>query len=247
MRRKINPLAISYKRLALSLAISSLFGFSSINPAIGEPELLRTLTVTGQGIKRIPNSLAQVRTGVEVTGKTPAEVQQEVAKRTSAVVNLLRSKNVKQLQTTGVRLNPNYERSSEPSSQRVLTGYTATNTVSFDISVEKVSTLLDEIVKAGASRVDGISFTATPKAISTAKKEALQKASIDAREKADVVLNTLDLSSEEIVNIEVDGASIHSPDYSALEYSRGTNATASENIVSGNQTVKASVTLQISY
>ncbi|MCZ0905245.1 SIMPL domain-containing protein, partial [Microcoleus sp. HI-ES] len=88
---------------------------------------IRTLTVTGRGVEAIPTTQTQVRLGVEVQGKTAAEVQQEAARRSSAVVELLRSRQVEKLETAGITLNPIY---SYENNQQRLTGYTATNTVS---------------------------------------------------------------------------------------------------------------------
>ena len=243
----MSKLAISGKTLNKMLFIGSFLSLILINnSAIAESELLKTLTVTGNATESIPTSLAEVSLGVEIDGKTPTEVQKEVAERTSAVVNMLRLKDVEQLQTTGVRLSPKYERSSETSPQRILVGYIGTNTVSFRIPTDKVGALLEEAVKVGATRIDRVSFTATEKAIFNAKKEALRKASINARNRADVVLSTLNLSSNEIINIEVDNPSISRPSYSDVQYSRGEAAMAAP-IIGGEQTVNASVTLQISY
>lgn len=240
---------IPYKRWGVLLVISSLFSIMLLAPATAQPESLRTLTVTGNGIEKIATTLAEVRLGVEVRGKTSTEVQQEVADRTAAVVDLLRSEDVQQLQTTGVRLNPNYGQINEGDRQRVITGYTGTNIVSFQILTEQVGALLDEAVRAGASRIDGISFTATPEAISTAQKEALRKATMDARAKGEAVLETLDFTSKEIVNIEVDGASVSQPRRTlrAARTSSTAESAAITPVIGGEQTVTGSVTLQISY
>lgn len=225
-------------------AICSFLSLTLINPAIASEKLLPTLTVTGNGIERIATTLTQVRLGVEIQGKTATEVQQEVALRTSAVVDLLRSKDVEQLKTTGVRLQPNYDYSNN---QRRLLGYIGTNTVSFRLQTELVGTLLDETVRAGASRIDGVSFTATPEAISTAQKEALRKATIDAQAMADAVLNTLNLTSKEIVSIQVNEASVPQPKVIQAGLRSSADTQANTPIIGGEQTVRASVTLQISY
>ena len=243
----MSKLAISHRNLSKMLFISSFLSLILVsNRAIAESELLKTLTVTGNATETIPTSLAEVSLGVEINGETPTRVQQEVSRRTSAVINMLRSKDVEQLQTTGVRLSPKYEQSSETNSQRILVGYTGTNTLSFRIPTEKLGALLEEAVEAGATRIDRVSFTATQRAIFDTNKEALRKASINARDRADVVLSTLNLSSNEIINIEVDNASIDRPNYLDIQYSRG-EAISTAPIVSGEQTIKASVTLQISY
>ncbi|OKH35600.1 hypothetical protein NIES2119_20260 [[Phormidium ambiguum] IAM M-71] len=210
-------------------------------------QLMRTVTVTGRGVESIPATIAQISLGVEAQGKTAQEVQQEVARRSTAVVELLRSRNVEKLQTTGIRLNPNY--SFQNNVQR-LVGYTAVNTVSFRMDSDRVGNLLDEAVKAGATRIDGINFVATDSAIATAQEQALQKATQDAQRQADAVLRTLNLTRQEVVNIQVNGASppiafrvrAAAPpvgDIAVNEFSTP--------VAGGEQQVEASVTLQIRY
>jgi uncharacterized protein len=246
--KKLNgQFGIYYKRLGKLLIIGNLISLMLISPAIAQPELLKTITVTGNGMEQIVTTLAQVRLGVEIQGKTAIEVQQQVAQKTSAVVDLLRSKKVEQLQTAGVLLNPTYGQVDEKSGQVILTGYIGTNTVSFRVPIEQVGALLDETVKAGASRVDGVSFTATPEAIFTAKKEALRQASINAQDRADVVLNTLNLKSKEIIKIEVDDARVSSPNPLENQQFSVADSKMSTPIIGGEQTVEASVSLQISY
>ena len=241
---KIGRFTFPYQRLGIMLVICSFLSLTLIKPAMAEEKLLQTLTVTGNGIERIATTLTQVRLGVEIQGKTATEVQQEVAKRTSAVVDLLRSRNVEKLQTTGARLQPNYDYSNN---QRRLVGYIGTNIVSYELQTEQVGTLLDETVKAGATRIDGVSFTATPEAISSAQKEALRKATLEAQALADAVLQTLSLMPKEIVSIQVNEATVPPPKPIQVEQLSRAEAQVNTPIIGGEQTVRASVTLQISY
>ena len=229
------------------LVACNLLNLTLISSAIAQPEQLRTLTVKGNGTESIATTIARVQLGVEIRGKTAAQVQQKIATKTSAVVKLLRSQDVQQLQTTGIRLNPNYDRSDRNQTGTVITGYTGTNIVSFEASIEEVGNLLDEAVATGASRIDNISFTATPAAISAAKEEALRQASINAQEQAEVVLKTLDLEANEIVNIELDNANVDRPQPYAVEQFARSQSRASTPIIGGEQEVNAAVTLQISY
>ena len=50
-------------------------------------------------------------------------------------------------------------------------GYVGKNIVSFTVDIDKVSNLLNQSINAGASRIDRVSFTATPEAIAKAKKK----------------------------------------------------------------------------
>lgn len=229
-----------------SQAMATVLGIISIAlsaPAIAQEKILRTLTVTGQGQEMILTSLTQVQLGVEIKGQTAAEVQQEVARRSSAVVELLRSRGVEKLQTTGIQLQPAYDYSNN---QQRLVGYVGANIVSFRLPIEQVGNLLDEAVKAGATRIDSVSFTASDSAIAAAQKQALQLATEDAQQQADTVLSTLNLTRKEIVNIQVNGASTPPPQpLMAREAARMDSATTP--VIGGEQTVSASVTLQISY
>lgn len=227
-------------------AMAGVLGFVMLawsNPAIAQERLLRTLTVTGQGIERIPTTLTQVQLGVEVQGKTAAQVQQEVARKSAAVVELLRSRNVEQLQTTSIQLNPVY---SYENNQQRLIGYSASNTVSFRMPTEQAGTLLDDAVAVGATRIDSIRFTAPESAVSTAQKQALREATQDAQQQADAVLNALNLTRQDIVNIQINGAT-PPPPMPMLDRAEFVAQNVATPIIGGDQEVQASVTLQISY
>ncbi|MDJ1175724.1 SIMPL domain-containing protein [Roseofilum sp. BLCC_M114] len=208
-----------------------------------QQHLLQTLTVTGRGIESIPTTLAVVNLGVQIEGKTAQEVQAQVARQSSAVVELLRSRQVEQLETTGIRLTPNYSYSDR--TQR-LTGYTATNTVSFRIETSKAGSLIDEAVQAGATRIDGISFIATDEAIAAAQQVALRQATADAQKQAETVLDALNLNSRGIVSIQINHASAPSPiRLDGANFARAESAPTP--VIGGEQQVEASVTLQIRY
>jgi len=235
-----------FKTFSKIFILGNLLSAIAISPALAETELLKTLIVTGKGVENIATTIAEVELGVEIAGKTVEEVQQKIAKQSSEIVELLRSQEVQKLRTTGVRLNPNYNRDSNGNRQDIV-GYTGTNIVSFQVDRDAVGSLLDEAVAAGASRVDGISFTATDEAQAAAKEEALRKASVNAQNKAEVVLETLDLTASEIVNIKIDRANIESPQPIFREQGIASMASDSTVIIGGEQTVEANVTLQISY
>nr|WP_211175984.1 SIMPL domain-containing protein [Brasilonema sp. UFV-L1] len=232
------------------LSLALLVCVSCTQPALAQQKerMLRTLTVNGRAMEAIPTTLSQVSLGVEVQGKTAQQVQQEAARKSSAVVALLKSRNVDKLQTTGISLNPIYNYDNKV--QRI-TGYAASNVVSFRIPTERAGTLLDEAVKAGATQISSISFVASDEAIAVARQQALKEATQDAQQQAQAVLSALGFQSKEVVSIEVNGASAPPPPPRPVlraEYD-GKLATqnASTPIVGGEQQVEATVTLQISY
>lgn len=227
--------------LGQSLVMAVCLNLITVMPSFAQEALLRTLTVTGQGEYVIPTTIAQVQLGVEIQGKTAQQVQEEVAKRSTEVVNFLRSQNVSELQTTGISLQPQYDYSSE---QRRLIGYVGINIVSFEIDTNKAGAILDRAVALGATRIDNLSFTATDEAIAQAQQEALKRASLDAQNQAEVVLSALNLSSQEIVGIQINNAT---PPVMPLLASVMKSAEATTPVIGGDQTIRSSVTLQIRY
>ncbi len=231
-RFKVLPIALGF----ISLSLTS--------PALAQEKVLRTLTVTGRGIEEISTTLTQVRLGVEAQGKTANEVQESVARRSNAVVTLLKSRNVEKLETTGINLNPVYRYDNN---RQKLDGYSASNMVSFRVPTQKAGTLLDDAVKAGASRIDGVSFVAADEAIAAAQKLALRKATQDAQSQADAVFSALNLTRKEVISIQVNGASAPPPMLADVASFKAAASQAPTPVIGGEQRVEGSVTLQISY
>ncbi len=231
------------KKLSLILLLFVMFTLPA--SAQEKEKFWRTLTVSGRGMEAIPTTLSQVSLGVEIQRKTAQEVQKEAARRSSDVVAFLKSRNVEKLTTTGIRLNPVY---SYTNNVRRITGYAASNCVSFRIPTEQAGRLLDEAVKTGATQISGVSFVASDEAIANGQKQALKKATQDAKEQAKAVLSSLGLQQKEILGIQINGASAPTPQMlQRAEAMKLASADASTPIVAGEQEVQASVTLQISY
>jgi uncharacterized protein len=213
--------------------------------AMAQETLLRTLTVTGQGQASVQTTKAQVSLGVDIQGDDAATVQRQVAERSAAVVALLRSRNVEKLETTGVQLSPRY---SYENGRSEMIGYTGSNTVSFQMPTEAVGALLDEAVNAGANQIRGISFVADDAALEAALQQALRQAVNQAQTQANTVLSTLNLGPQEIVSIQINGAAppmpIPMPRRAEMLQAQ---ADVSTPVIGGEQTVHASVTLQIRY
>jgi uncharacterized protein YggE len=162
-------------------------------------------------------------------------------------MELLKSRKVQKLETTGISLNPNY---SYKNGRQNITGYSGSNIVSFRIETEKSGTLLDDAIKAGATRIDGVSFVASDEAIAQAQQQAIQKASEDAKKQADAVLKSLNLTQQEIVSIQINNANPPQPLNFAVptaDLAKRAEQTASLPVVGGEQKVQQTVTLQIRY
>ncbi|MEO1591877.1 MAG: SIMPL domain-containing protein [Cyanobacteria bacterium J06632_22] len=206
---------------------------------------LRVITVTGSGQESIPTTLTRIELGVQAQGPTAVAVQQDIAQRQSRVIELLRRNNVDKLQTNGIRLSPQYSYNNRE--QPRITGYSGSNTISFELPTDQVGGLLDDAIDAGANQINRVSFTATDAAIATAQSTALAAATRDARRQADAVLATLGLSAAEVISIQVNGAQAPVP-YPVARADVALRSEAASTPVEGSeQTVNARVTLQIRY
>jgi uncharacterized protein len=240
---------ISHTQPALSIFMTAslvlLMGISPGNTQERKPT--RTLTASGRGIVTIPTTLSQIRLAIEVSGKTPTSAQQEAARRSTQVVNYLKSQQVDKLQTTGISLNPTYIYTN--GSNPKVTGYSATNSISFRVTTDRAGEILDAAVKNGATRIDGVSFVASDRAISTAQLQALKQATQDAERQADAVLATLNLKRKEVIGIKIDSASSPTPIPVAEPLLRQSVAKVAPPtpVVGGEQQVEAAVTLDIGY
>jgi uncharacterized protein YggE len=244
IKRQINVMALG-QGLLFSLPLALGLVATALPAMAQEEQLMRIITVSGRGTERIPTSLTSVQLGVEAQGQTAVDVQEEVASKSAAVVNLLQSRRVSRLQTTGISLSPMYDYNNN---RQRLIGYTATNTVSFQVPTEQAGTLLDDAVQAGATRIDSVSFAASEEAIAQARNTALQEATQDAREQADVVLTSLGLTADEIVNVQISGSpSAPPPIFYRAQAMDAAASAAPTPVIGGEQEVEASVTLQISY
>lgn len=237
----MTPLQPRSRTVALALGLALL---SSAVPwgVQAQEALRRTLAVTGVGEVRVETTITRVRLGVEVRGSNAAEVQARVARETTAVVDRLRSLNVERLQTTGIRLQPDY---TFENNRRRLLGYVGSNNVAFQIATPRAGEVIDAAIQAGATQIDGLEFLATEAAIANARREALRAATADARQQADVVLESLGLSAREVVHIRInDSQPLPQPHFQSSVRSA---ADAETPVIGGQQVVRAAVALEIQY
>ncbi len=150
------------------LLSSTIFTSAPLFPLLAS-EMQKVLIVTGEGSESVPTTLTEAQLTVEVRADTAGQVQAEISAQSNRLVEYLRSQKVDKLQTQGLQLQPNYVYSNN---ERRIEGYIGSNTVSFQYPSDQVGKILDEAVKAGATRIDGIRFIATPQTIKAAEQRA---------------------------------------------------------------------------
>lgn len=202
-----------------------------------------TLTVTGRGTVQIPTPDARIVLGVEVRRETAGEAQVEAARRSAAVVELVRRFEVEELETTRISLSPEYHYESR---ERRLVGFTATNLVSFRLPVERGGELLDGAVRAGATRIDSVQLVPDDEELARAESRAVAGAARQARKRARTVLGALGLEEVEIVRIQV-GDRPDRPVPSMMRLMDAAETDPRTPVLPGLAEVSAQVTLEIRY
>ncbi|QFS48968.1 SIMPL domain-containing protein [Nostoc sphaeroides] len=219
-----------------------------IDPLTGStnPNTAQILEVTGQGKVSVPTTLTEVQLGIQVEGKTATEVQEEVAQRSTAVVDALQKLGAQELQTTSIQLNPVY---SFENNTQTLTGFRGVNTLQFELPTDRAGGAIDTAIQAGANLIQNISFTASDEALQQARLQVLSEAVKDAQAQANAVFSTLQLTPGKIIDIDINSAANPSP--SPLEFNlvadRAFAAGSTTPLIGGPLTIEASVSLDIAY
>jgi hypothetical protein len=163
----------------------------------------RVMDVVGVGILSVPSDKAEVRATIEarrmvnttLTGGTLegerldaliSSVQTEVSLRANNVIRLLTGNGtaapyVTRLRTSNLGLEPIYEYKE---GRQWLAGYRASNSLTFRVDVPHAGSVLDAVVDAGVTRIDGVSYFASPEHIMQARFSAISAAVDDVMDQA---------------------------------------------------------------
>ncbi len=146
---------------------------------------LRTIRVTGEGKTYAVPDTASISFSVLTSDESSEIALNENNKKAEAVVNFLKQQGIekKNIQTTGVRVRPVYDWSPERTEYRRIASYEVTNRIEVEFDdLEKINTVIDGSIRAGANRVDSFQFLISDQ--EELRAEAKAKAIQQAREKA---------------------------------------------------------------
>src|SRR5574337_851630 len=116
----------------------------------------RTLVVNGTGMATMTPDIAYINIGVHTEEATAADAVSKNNAQTQQVINALTAAGLaaKDVQTTNFSIYPNTQ-SDPQTSQKIGTTYVVDNTVYVTVrSLDKLGSLLDAAVKAGANSVN---------------------------------------------------------------------------------------------
>lgn len=176
--------------LVVSASVASAGEPASAQIGVQKPE--RTATVTGAASSSVPPDRLVVVFGVEVVADTAREALSSNSEMMGAVIESLRGAGVSddEISTSDLRVYPQYSygESDEPS----IRGYSVSNTVRVETGMLGSATeIIDGGVAAGANRVETVSFGLSPEARRAVSDALIERAVLDAREKAETAIGPL--------------------------------------------------------
>ncbi len=186
MSRRIGMTIGVVAAVLLLAVLAGLVGVLYARPATAQTvgvSGMRQVTVVGHGEVKGKPDTATVQIGVETEAAVAKDALAKNTDETAALQAKLKELGVAEtdMQTSNFSIYPTYSTDG-----RQITGYHVSNSVTVKIrALDKVGTLLDQVVQAGANSVSGISFSVDdPKALlSQAREQAMQ----DAKSRADLL------------------------------------------------------------
>jgi len=161
-----------------------------------------------------------VRRGNAIVNRVEAALKKQMGTQGKVIVADFSVDQINPQQRPGI---PQYQQPPQPQPQRKV--YDAQVTVSAETpKLELLGQVVEDAMKAGAARLNQVSFTL--KDDSAARKEAVEKASADAKSKAETLASSMGVKLKEILRIS-------------------TNAQARPYVVYGNQYMSLSQSHQV--
>jgi len=213
-----------------------LFAFFAVTIALMPARAAeRSVTVTGEATVAIAPDAAIIRIGVTSQDKTAREASDTNAKQMSAVLAAIKDTGIaeRDIQTSRLSLQPQYDQGKTGNAR--LTGFQANNQVTVRIrDVDKLATVLDRAIAAGANEMSGIEFVVSEqsKMLDQARGDAIA----DARRKAELFAKAAGAKLGNVISISEEGSA---PQPRPMQAMRA----GAVPIAPGEQTLRAIVTV----
>lgn len=179
------------KGTALVLGWAVALGAGPAPMALAQAEqaaLPARIETTGVGRVALRPDMATIQLGATAESATAAEAMDEVSRRVAGLLEQMRAAGIeaRDIQTSGVSLNPVWSNGSMPQDPPRITGFAASNMVTVRVrDLSSLGGVLDSALKAGGNTFAGLSFgLQDPR---PAEDEARRLAVADARAVAELL------------------------------------------------------------
>lgn len=210
-------------------------------PLIAENE--SRLHTRGTGKVFIKTERADIRLGIELEGKTSNGVQDELAKNYNKLVEALKKASPLKLETSSYTVYPEYT----DHAPRQIKSYRGVGEITVTIPSEQSGSLIALAMESGATKVNGIELKASKEALAEANKRAIQEACDNAMLSAKVILESLQLEMDAIVDVSLNPLEISPrPFRSAAMFNAMAKESSGPNL-EGEEAVQAEISLELRF
>lgn len=197
----------------------------------------RIMTLTGQGQVSVVPNIAIIRLGVQTMGENLLTVQSENARKSQAIIQVLKNMGVTDIKTFQYTIDRVFDYEN---GEQIDRGYSVRNIYEIRTNnMDMVGVIIDAAVKAGANVVDFISFDVSDKEYYY--KQALNLATMNAIQKSKSLASTLGITVDPIPIKIVENSQLIIP------YQQFQRDIASTPIMPGNILIDASITAEFIY
>jgi len=176
------------------------YGDFKILSAADDEETKYLLNVNGDAKLSADPEKVEVSLGTETTALTAKQSQQDNANVMQAVRNSLLPIGIsyKDIKTTQYSLNV-IQHWDQDTEKYVITGYRTTHVIKIESTdINKAGDIIDKAVQSGANKVNNIVFSLTDEKVKELRLEALKKAGVNAKEKADAIAESLGITIKRV-------------------------------------------------
>lgn len=225
--------------IVLSVLMIALLNMAMVSAA----ELSGTvLSVSGEGSAQCQPDRAVVSVGVSSFNKDAAAAQNENARISADIQSALQSMGIaaKDIQTKNYSFNPSYD--YENGKRNEITGYNVDNTVVVVVNdVAVAGKVIDTALNSGANKINSLQFSV--KNTDLLRKEALQNAIKDARDKAEIIASGLGMKIVGIKSVSENVGMAMPRDFSNAMFMK-TAGSADTAISAGSMELEATVNIE---
>lgn len=205
------------------------------------PSAESVVVMAGEGIVKAPPDQAWVSIGAESRSRNPKEAQSQNAAAMSGVQDKLRAAGIPQdaIRTLSVDLQME---SDWVNGRQVPKGYVARNMIEVRLDdIARVGEIMDLAVTGGATTLHGVRFDLKQR--DSLEREALKRATADARARAEAVAAAAGRTIDRIVRIEEPVSRPFPPPAPMLMARGAEDARATTPVVAGEIEIRATVVL----
>jgi uncharacterized protein len=173
---------------------------------LSSPDNNKTLFATGSASTQVKPDKVTVSLGVETTNATAKAALAANSELMNKIISALKIAGVRENETSTssftITPNRNY---SIVNNQGNLTGFTVSNSIQIDSdNVNNTAEWIDTAVSSGANNVNSFYFSLSDKKLDVIKKDLLDDAIENAKEKADIAASALGLKIVGIRTVSID-------------------------------------------